>query len=73
VKMLGEQIPSINRKSKGKLRNLLPARTAIRIVRSLLRLFQSPLVWRSCSHTGGRGKSTLIFDSLHRRHEADES
>jgi hypothetical protein len=62
----------INRENKGKLPDRLSARTAIRIVSSSLRLFQPPLVWRSCSHTSGNGKSTLIFDSLHARHETNE-
>jgi hypothetical protein len=55
-------VQGINRESKGKLPDRLPARTAIRILNRLLGLSSLPLVWRSCRHTGGRGKSTLIFE-----------
>jgi len=70
--------PGINRESKGndskgKSPDRLSARTAIHIVRFSLRFFStSASVAPSGSHTGGGGKSTLIFDSLHGRHEANE-
>jgi hypothetical protein len=67
--MFLDPIQGIDRNNQ-KLRDPLPARTAIRINRSSFGLSAASVA--VCRHTGGGQIQKIMFDSLHARREADQ-